>query len=371
MADKYTDAMNLFQSGLSEATKMQVSAAKAKYDNLQQERNTYLTYSGNKDFPKSIRMQFFNQAAALDKQLSPKGSFPAIDQWDDMVGDVLDGFGVIDGDKTLKPEDKLKLKRNLIAAQSRKENDLDQTKFLENVLNHGLGGSSASTANYVKQLYSQNGKTYAVLGRTDGDNQTQVVEVNTPGAPSVSTGPDGKPQLNSDVQPFVKPQVPAEQVEKTGSFESLANVLGRVRGMVTDPETKQLSKKAQGWIGMGNNLLEKGKSFTPATDTDFTNFEQLTQDLENQITYLRSGKQINETEAQRLKAALPSKIKNSKNYIPNLDNFEKTFKNIMSERGTAFDKAGYRNAPAPTATPTNAPTAPKFKVISVRPSGTK
>lgn len=147
--DKYTTANQLFQKGLgtglelaTERQKTLLAEATAKRKKVEEERDLWLKNAGNKDFPKNIRMQFFNQAASADKELNPQGHFPGIDSFDDQVGDILDSFGVIDNDKGLDAAKKLSMKRQLITAQNRQQGDLKQTEFLQSM---AFGAGSVQT----------------------------------------------------------------------------------------------------------------------------------------------------------------------------------------------------------------------------------
>ena len=108
--EQAAQSLGLINQGLnafSEGTKLKLKAAQKQKEHLQQERNTFLTQAGNKAFPKRIRMQFYNNAAGISKSLGDS-TFPAIAEFDDQVGDVLDAFGVIDSDDSLTPPRKCK-----------------------------------------------------------------------------------------------------------------------------------------------------------------------------------------------------------------------------------------------------------------------
>jgi hypothetical protein len=201
-------------------------------------------------------------------------------------------------------------------------------------------------ANYVRQLYTDpSGKSFAVLGKVDKQGNPVVVPVGT-----------GEGQH----QPFIPPTMPAEQVAATGTFKTLASLIGRLKSSIVDPTTGGISEKGKGYIGLFDAPVEKGKQYTKKASPEASNFYQTLQDLKNQIIYLRSGKQINEEEYKRLQEAMPSEYKDDSIFLANLENFERTFNSIMENRSQAFGQAGFRNPPPEPAngsissTPSNA-----------------
>lgn len=199
----------------------------------------------------------------------------------------------------------------------------------------------------IKQLFQlQDGTT---VGVTYGG---QIQKISTPGG--------------EHLNPLDK-TLPAEQVEKTAGFDSMTDLINRIRGDVTN-DKGELSDEGKNMIGLLDAPKGKSEAYTPAADPAKTAFYQKVQDLKNQIIYLRSGKQINEEEYKRLRASLPSEYRDDSIFLSDLANFEKTFQDVAAKRKTAFKEAGYRvpGQPAPAS-----PRKPKFKVISVRPSGSK
>ncbi len=139
--DKYDAARGLFQQGLGVANELEqqkkallMKQAKEQYEKMKHDRDLFLQQAGVKEFPKSVRQQFFNNAAALDKTLNNgQSSFPAIDTFDDGVADVLDSFGVIDRNKDLDAQTKMQMKRDLITQQNRAQGDMKHTEFLQSM----------------------------------------------------------------------------------------------------------------------------------------------------------------------------------------------------------------------------------------------
>ena len=208
----------------------------------------------------------------------------------------------------------------------------------------------AEAPDKVKQLFQlEDGRT---VGVTYGG---EIRPINVPGGDKLN--------------PMTK-TLPAEQVEKGAGFESMSDLLNRIRQDITDPKTGALSEEGKGLLGPLDVPTNTAKSFTPKADPLATQFYQKVQDLKNQIIYLRSGKQINEEEYKRLRASLPSEYRDESVFLSDLANFEKTFKDVAAKRQAAFQQAGYR---VPGATPAQTPgqTAQprQFRVISRRPSG--
>jgi hypothetical protein len=166
--------------------------------------------------------------------------------------------------------------------------------------------------------------------------------------------------------------LPAEQVEKTGTFTAMGDLIGRIRQDIVNPATGTLSAEGKDFLGPLDAPKQIAAGFTPAANPRATAFHEKLQDLKNQIIYLRSGKQINEQEYKRLRASLPSEYRDDSVFLSDLANFEKTFQDVASKRQEAFQQAGYK-------TPGNAPLTPVagnpgktgFRVIAVRPSGGK
>ena len=165
--------------------------------------------------------------------------------------------------------------------------------------------------------------------------------------------------------------LPAEQLEKTGTFEAMNDLVSRIRQDITDPKTGMISEEGKGLIGPLDVPTNKVAAFTPKADPAATSFYQKVQDLKNQIIYLRSGKQINEEEYKRLRASLPSEYRDESVFLSDLANFERTFQDVATKRNQAFTEGGYKvpamGNPAPAAGNPGQKTG--FRVISVRPSG--
>lgn len=207
----------------------------------------------------------------------------------------------------------------------------------------------AEAPDKVKQLFQlEDGRT---VGVTYGG---EIRPINVPG--------------DSKLNPMTK-TLPAEQVEKTGTFEAMNDLITRIKADIVDPKTGQLSESGKSFLGPLDAPSQIAKAYTPKADPVASNFHQKLQDLKNQIIYLRSGKQINEEEYKRLRASLPSEYRDESIFLTNLDNFEKTFKDVMAKRQQAFQQAGYKVPGAPAQIPGQTAQPRQFRVISRRPSG--
>lgn len=127
------------KAGLAAVDAQKLREGQKIFEQLQQDRNTYLGLAGNSNFPKTVRKQFFNIAAAADSKVNPdpKMRFPAIEDFDDGVADALDSIGVLQGmlKKGDLPQDQFdKLARQIIINQARQGGDLKETAFLQSLL---------------------------------------------------------------------------------------------------------------------------------------------------------------------------------------------------------------------------------------------
>lgn len=173
--------------------------------------------------------------------------------------------------------------------------------------------------NYVRQLFDVAGQPYAVLSKVDDKGQPIVVPV------SGASGERGA---------FVKPPLSGELTQQLADFETL-EALSKKLTSLTDDQLKA-------YVGPANARVEKVKLYTPKGDKDAGKFFQNIQDIKNQIIYLRSGKQINESEYKRLIDAMPDENKNAAVFKVQAQQFVKTFQLIMKNRREALSKS-YRN----------------------------
>lgn len=197
----------------------------------------------------------------------------------------------------------------------------ETAKFeLENALQQQKGNEEDTRQrNYVRQLFqTPDGRSWAVLGKVDEKGNPVVVPVGQGG----------------ENQPFIKPTLPAEQAEKTGTFNVLSEQLA-------DADT-MFDKK---FVGPMDSVIQNLKLYTPAADPDFAMFKQNMADIKNQIIYLRSGKQINEAEYKRLMASMPSEYRSDSVFKNQLARFKAVFDEIRQQRLDALRQSGFRNVP--------------------------
>jgi len=183
-------------------------------------------------------------------------------------------------------------------------------------------------ADFIKTTFTGNdGKSYALWGRSG-----QVTEV-----PVTASGP------------MVKPTAPGEMVQQFGDFQTVLDQLQRVK------ETKkpEFVGPVQGRLTTASQTTGIGASSQAA------DFLANVNSIRNQLIYLRSGKQINDKEYERLLKELPNEFKSDVDFDAKLSNFEKVFTGIMNNRRAALGQA-YSNVPKPAGqTPTQGGLTPE------------
>lgn len=120
-------------------------------------------------------------------------------------------------------------------------------------------------------------------------------------------------------------------------------------------------------IGPGAFVMGKLGEYSPveslATNPDTVELYQQINDVMNQMVYLRSGKQINETEFQRLKDSFPAPTTNVETFKRRYGTFMKTFDVVMSARESRIRGAGRKtggNVLAPTPGPSITPDSESY-----------
>ena len=121
------------------------------------------------------------------------------------------------------------------------------------------------------------------------------------------------------------------------------------------------------FIGFAASRIGKGKQFFEKTSTTKAGkFYGSLADIKTQLIYLRSGKQINENEYQRLRSTLPEETKSPTDFKAKMENFNEVFNSILFSRQKAFGQAGFRNVPGQTQGFSPLPKSEgRFKIISV------
>ncbi len=105
-----------------------------KWEQLTKDRDFYLTQAGNKGLPSRIRKMYLNSGVKIDKTLNPNSPLMPVDDFDDVVADALNAWGVIDADDRIAPKDKLKRKYEIVSNIHRETGDMEQTKFFTEMI---------------------------------------------------------------------------------------------------------------------------------------------------------------------------------------------------------------------------------------------
>jgi hypothetical protein len=170
-------------------------------------------------------------------------------------------------------------------------------------------------SDFIKTTFTTpDGRAFAVHGRPGKEGEIKVSEIPISGTP----------------RPFVAPLLPAEQAEKSATFGTLSDIMGRID-----------EQKKDEYIGPVDYRMKKAQLYTNAEDPNFAKFSNNIEDLSNQIVYLRSGKQINEAEFQRLKRAMPNPTRKEKSFKAQWEEFNTTFNDIRARREEEFRRTGY------------------------------
>lgn len=159
---------------------------------------------------------------------------------------------------------------------------------------------------------------------------------------------DGKPFKGAPGLLNLKP-LPSEQIQREMDLSSLQFSLDNVKQSYSPDLVGPVGAR----VGRGKQYLE-GVA-TPEAASFYSNLA----DLRNQMLYLRSGKQINESEYNRLLQALPNENMSNTDFNTRMKNFESLFQKIKASRENALRGSGYRMPqPIPEAAPTAQPEAP-------------
>lgn len=201
-----------------------------------------------------------------------------------------------------------------------------------------------SAPDKIKQLFQVGDQ---VMGVTYGG---QVKPINAPG------------QLDP-----LKKSLPADLSAQLGDFETLSGQLEAVKNDFK-PEFTGPVQARTGELAQTVDLPSIGLEADPKRSNFYSNINS----IRNQLIYLRSGKQINEKEYDRLLAELPNEKRSDVDFKAKLDNFERVFNEIKTNRRNSL-QANYHvpgtGTPPPAAGNPGKKTG--FRVISVRPSGGK
>lgn len=146
-------------------------------------------------------------------------------------------------------------------------------------------------------------------------------------------------------------QVGDESTKQAGDFNTLAKQIDLVK-QTFKPEFVGAVQGRTGKLAQAIDVPEIGLG----ASKDRADFLANVNSIRNQLIYLRSGKQINESEYARLLAELPNENSSDTDFRAKLDNFQNVFNEIAQNRQKAFAEAGYRNIPSYTPPQNTAPT---------------
>lgn len=127
---------------------------------------------------------------------------------------------------------------------------------------------------------------------------------------------------------------PSDQLQKETDLSTLKFALDKVKGSYD-----------QELVGPVASRYGKGKQYIEGAATpEATDFYSNAADMRNQLVYLRSGKQINEQEYVRLKAAIPNEEMSPTDFSQRMANFEQMLDAMQRTRSGALAGSGYRGA---------------------------
>lgn len=134
-----------------------------------------------------------------------------------------------------------------------------------------------------------------------------------------------------DSRGFGNRLLPADAVEKLAGYDDLKYQSDLLK-KIYDPK----------YVGLQKPLIGRSKQYIQNQSTpEGATFYQTLQSIKDQLLYLRSGKQINETEYKRLTGELPDEYKSDTDFRTRVKNFDNLFDVIVNNRLDTFGKAGY------------------------------
>lgn len=184
-----------------------------------------------------------------------------------------------------------------------------------------------SAPDRIKQLFQVGDQ---VMGVTYGG---KVQPINAPG------------QLNP-----LKKTLPADISQQLGDFDTLSQQLETIKSTFK-PEFTGPVQARTGELAQTLDIPSVGLAADPMRSDFYSNVNS----IRNQLLYLRSGKQINEKEYERLLAELPNEKRSDVDFAAKLNNFEHVFNEIKKNRrsalSTGFNVPGSTTPPPPTGNP--------------------
>jgi hypothetical protein len=198
----------------------------------------------------------------------------------------------------------------------------------------------------IKQLFQLGDKT---VGVTYGG---EVKPISVPG--------------DANLNPLKK-TLPADIAQQLGDFNTLSDQINTVKSTYKKDFVGPVQART-GELAQTFDIPQLGLEASPQRADFYANVNS----IRNQLLYLRSGKQINEKEYERLVAELPNEKRSDVDFEAKLKNFEKFFNEIKTNRQSAL-ATGYQIPGNGGQTPPAGNPGKKtgFRVISVRPSGSQ
>lgn len=125
--------------------------------------------------------------------------------------------------------------------------------------------------------------------------------------------------------------LPADIAQQIGDFNTLSDQLQTVKSTYK-PEYTGAVQARTGELAQTLDIPKIGLG----AETGRADFYANVNSIRNQLLYLRSGKQINEKEYERLVAELPNEKRSDVDFEAKLANFEKVFEEIKANRVRAL-----------------------------------
>lgn len=151
---------------------------------------------------------------------------------------------------------------------------------------------------------------------------------------------------NGQLNPMKK-TLPADQAQHLADFDTLSEQLQLVKSS-KKPEFTGPVESRVGDLAQTLDIPSIGLAASPQRADFISNINS----IRNQLIYLRSGKQINEKEYERLLAELPNEKRSDVDFDAKLANFERVFNEIKANRrnalSTGFNVPGNATSAAPT-----------------------
>jgi hypothetical protein len=158
----------------------------------------------------------------------------------------------------------------------------------------------------------------------------------------VARGPVKVPTVNINM-PAKTPEAEMKSMVDLLSIQDSINTI-KTLGTRRDPETGRLTYNTS-WMGpVSGRISDVGASYgIPGTvpSEQEIQFRQVVDDIQDRVLRARSGAQINEQEAKRLKKFIPDYHKPAKTFWSQLKQFEQTYNDILAQKKTVLGQAGY------------------------------